>query len=158
MDLYRIILVDDEEEVRKSIIRKIDWQSVGFTVVGDAENGEDALEKIENLEPDVVLTDIRMPYMDGLTLAEKIRQKYPSMKIVIFSGYDDFEYAKRAIKLNVTAGECGGADGDLKEDPGESRRGDRAEAGCESSAGKLQAQSADPQGAVFKGSCEPTDG
>ena len=55
MDLYRIILVDDEEEVRKSIIRKIDWQSVGFTVVGDAENGEDALEKIENLEPDVVL-------------------------------------------------------------------------------------------------------
>ena len=61
MDLYRIILVDDEEEVRKSIIRKIDWQSVGFTVVGDAENGEDALVKIENLEPDVVLTDIRMP-------------------------------------------------------------------------------------------------
>ena len=58
MDLYRIILVDDEEEVRKSIIRKIDWQSVGFTVVGDAENGEDALEKIENLEPDVVLTEI----------------------------------------------------------------------------------------------------
>ena len=102
MDLYRIILVDDEEEVRKSIIRKIDWQAVGFTVVGDAENGEDALEKLEALEPDVVLTDIRMPYMDGLTLAEKIRQRYPSMKIVIFSGYDDFDYAKRAIKLNVT--------------------------------------------------------
>ena len=102
MDLYRIILVDDEEEVRKSIIRKIDWTSVGFTVVGDAENGEEALEKIEGSEPDVVLTDIRMPYMDGLTLAERIRQKYPSMKIVIFSGYDDFEYAKRAIKLNVT--------------------------------------------------------
>ena len=102
MDLYRIILVDDEEEVRKSIIRIIDWTAVGFAVVGDAENGEDALEKIENLEPDVVLTDIRMPYMDGLTLAERIRQKYPSMKIVIFSGYDDFEYAKQAIKLNVT--------------------------------------------------------
>lgn len=102
MDLYRIILVDDEEEVRKSIIHKIDWNVVGFQVVGDAENGEDALEKIELLEPDVVLTDIRMPYMDGLTLSEKIRQKYPSMKIVIFSGYDDFEYAQRAIKLNVT--------------------------------------------------------
>ena len=55
-------------------------------MAGDAENGEDALEKIEALEPDVVLTDIRMPYMDGLTLAERIRQKYPSMKIVFFSG------------------------------------------------------------------------
>lgn len=102
MELYRIILVDDEEEVRKSIIRKIDWHAAGFEVVGDAENGEDALEKIENLEPDVILTDIRMPYMDGLALAERVRQKYPSMKIIIFSGYDDFEYAKQAIKLNVT--------------------------------------------------------
>ena len=102
MDLYRIILVDDEEEVRKSIIKKIDWNAAGFQVVGDAENGEEALEKIEALEPDVVLTDIRMPYMDGLTLAEKVRQRYPSTKIVIFSGYDDFEYAKQAIKLNVT--------------------------------------------------------
>ena len=102
MDLYRIILVDDEEEVRTSIIKKIDWKSAGFQVVGDAENGQDALEKIEQLEPDVVMTDIRMPYMDGLTLIEKIRQKYPSMKILIFSGFDDFEYAKQAIKLNVT--------------------------------------------------------
>lgn len=102
MNLYSIILVDDEEEVRKSIIKKIDWESAGFKVVGDAENGEDALEKIEVLEPDVVLTDIRMPYMDGLTLAEKIRQRYPSTKVVIFSGYDDFEYAQKAIKLNVT--------------------------------------------------------
>ena len=102
MDLYSIILVDDEEEVRKSIIKKIEWQAAGFHVVGDAENGEDAMEKIEMLEPDVVLTDIRMPYMDGLQLAEKVRQRYPSMKVVIFSGYDDFEYAQRAIKLNVS--------------------------------------------------------
>ena len=84
MDLYRIILVDDEEEVRKSIIKKIDWNAAGFQVVGDAENGEEALERIEALEPDVVLTDIRMPYMDGLTLAEKVRQRFPSTKIVIY--------------------------------------------------------------------------
>lgn len=102
MSLYRIILVDDEEEVRKGMIRKLDWQKLGFEVVGDAENGEEALEKIEQLEPEVVMTDIRMPYMDGLTLTARIRQKYPSIKVLIFSGFDDFEYAQQAIKLNVT--------------------------------------------------------
>ena len=102
MNLYRIILVDDEEEVREGIINKIDWEKLGFVVVGDAENGEDALEKIEQLEPDVVMTDIRMPYMDGLTLTAKIRQRYPSVKVLIFSGFDDFEYAQQAIKLDVT--------------------------------------------------------
>ena len=96
------MLVDDEEEVRKAMIRKMDWEQLGFTVAGDAENGEDALEKLEQLEPDVVMTDIRMPYMDGLTLVARIREKYPSIKILIFSGYDDFEYAKQAIKYRVT--------------------------------------------------------
>ena len=101
MSLYRIMLVDDEEEVRKAIIRKMDWAGLGFEVVGDAENGEDALEKLEQLEPDVIMTDIRMPYMDGLALTARIREKYPSMKVLIFSGYDDFEYAQQAIKLGV---------------------------------------------------------
>lgn len=101
MSLYKIMLVDDEEEVRKSIIHKIDWQNAGFEVIGDAENGEDALEKIEQTEPDVVLTDIKMPYMDGLSMAERLRQRYPSIRIVVFSGFDEFEFAKRAIKLNV---------------------------------------------------------
>jgi len=102
MSLYGIMLADDEEEVRKAIIRKMDWERLGFRVVGDAENGEDALEKLEQLEPDVVMTDIRMPYMDGLTLTARIREKYPSIKVLIFSGYDDFEYAQQAIKLGVT--------------------------------------------------------
>lgn len=102
MNLYKLILVDDEEEVRKSIIKKIDWKSLGFDLVADAENGEDALEKIEIYEPDVVMTDIKMPYMDGLTLIEKVSSKNPSIKFVIFSGFDDFEYAKEAIKLSVS--------------------------------------------------------
>ena len=72
MSYYRILLADDEEEVRKAIIRKIDWESLGFQVAGDADNGEEALEKIEQLKPDVVMTDIRMPYMDGLTLTARI--------------------------------------------------------------------------------------
>lgn len=102
MNLYRIMLVDDEEEVREAMIRQMDWEKLGFSVAGDAENGEDALEKAEQLEPDVIMTDIRMPYMDGLTLVAKLREKYPFMKILIFSGYDDFEYAKQAIKYKVT--------------------------------------------------------
>ena len=102
MGLYRILLVDDEEEVRKGIIRKMEWEKLGFEVVGDAENGEEALEKVEQLQPNVVITDIRMPYMDGLALTKRIREKYPSIRILIFSGYDDFEYAQQAIKLHVT--------------------------------------------------------
>ena len=102
MGLYRILLVDDEEEVRKGIIRKMEWEKLGFEVAGDAENGEEALEKVEQLQPDVVITDIRMPYMDGLTLTRRIREKYPSIRVLIFSGYDDFEYAQQAIKLHVT--------------------------------------------------------
>ena len=102
MSLYRIMLVDDEEEVRKAMIHKMDWEALGFTVTGDAENGEDALEKLEQLEPDVIMTDIRMPYMDGLTFIARVREQYPFIKILILSGYDDFEYAKQAIKLNVT--------------------------------------------------------
>ena len=102
MELYKIMLVDDEEEVRESIIRKVPWEENGFTVVGSAENGEDALEKAELLEPDVVMTDIRMPYMDGLEMAERLRKLYPAVKIIIFSGFDEFEYAQQAIKLNVT--------------------------------------------------------
>lgn len=102
MELYKIMLVDDEEEVRESIIRKVSWEKAGFTVVGSAENGQDALEKAEMLEPDVVITDIRMPYMDGLEMARRLRKQYPSMKFIIFSGFDAFEYAKQAIQLNVT--------------------------------------------------------
>lgn len=101
MRLYRIMLVDDEAEVRESIIRKIDWESAGFQLVGDAENGVDALEKMELFEPDIVLTDIRMPYMDGLELASRIRLTYPSVKLVIFSGFDEFEYAKQAMRSGV---------------------------------------------------------
>ena len=102
MELYKIMLVDDEEEVRTSIIKQVDWEKIGFRVVSDAENGEDALEKIDIYEPDVIMTDIRMPYMDGLSLIEKVHSKYPTVKFLIFSGFDDFEYAKEAIRLGVS--------------------------------------------------------
>ncbi len=101
MALYRILLVDDEEEIREGIIQKIEWEALGYEVVGDAENGVDALEKADALHPDVVMTDIKMPFMDGLELAGRLSTLMPSTKIVIFSGFDDFEYAQKAIKINV---------------------------------------------------------
>ena len=98
---YRIMIVDDETEVREGIASRVDWSAAGFTIVATAENGQDALEKAENLDLDVVLTDIKMPYMDGLTLGAELLSKYLATKLIILSGFDEFEYAKEAIKLNV---------------------------------------------------------
>ena len=101
MSLYKVLIVDDEEEIRLGIIKKINWEEHGFLVVGDAENGKDAMEKVERLQPDIIITDIMMPFMDGLELAEYVSKVYPSTKIIIFSGSDDLEYAHKAIKINV---------------------------------------------------------
>ncbi len=101
MDLYKVILVDDEEEVREAIRKRINWEEIGFSVVGTAENGEEALELAESCEPDVVMTDIQMPFMDGLTLLKKIKEKIPDLKSVIFVGYDEIDYAKEAIRLEA---------------------------------------------------------
>lgn len=102
MDLYRVLLADDEEDIRVGISEKMDWRGLGFTLVGQAENGRDALELAEALQPDVVLTDIKMPFMDGLELCGILTQRLPASKFVVFSGFDDFEYAKQAIKMNIS--------------------------------------------------------
>lgn len=99
--MYKILLVDDEVIVRKGIRETISWAEQGFQCVGDCENGLEALEAIRNLKPDVVLTDIYMPFMDGLELARHIREEYPQTKVVILTGFDDFDYAQQAVKLNV---------------------------------------------------------
>ncbi len=101
MEKYTILLVDDEEEVIQAIIRKIKWEDLGFSVLGYADNGVKALEMIEEHQPDVVMTDIKMPYMDGMELCSHIRMEYPAMKIVLFTGFDEFEYAKEAVHLEV---------------------------------------------------------
>lgn len=101
MNRYSVMLVDDEEEVRQAIAKKLDWEAIGFQVVGTAENGEEALEMAEQLRPDVVMTDIKMPFMDGLTFCRELKASQMSAKIVIFSGFDEFEYAKEAITLEV---------------------------------------------------------
>ena len=101
MERYRIMIVDDEQEVRQAIIRKMDWEKLGFQVVLEAENGQDALEKAESVPLDVVLTDIKMPFMDGFTMGRHLAKTHPGVKLIIFSGFDEFQYAQEAIKLNV---------------------------------------------------------
>ena len=94
MSLYKIILVDDEEEVRDSIKRKVDWNLLGFEVIGSVNNGEEAIELTETNHVDVVLTDIKMPFMDGLTLCAKVKENYKNTKVVLYSGFDDEKFQK----------------------------------------------------------------
>ncbi|AIQ30768.1 transcriptional regulator [Paenibacillus sp. FSL P4-0081] len=99
--MYKLILAEDEEDVREGIIAQIDWEKYGFEVVEQAENGREAADAIDRLLPDVVVTDIQMPFMNGLQLAEWIRSRHPNTKIIILTGYDEFEYAQKAIKLQI---------------------------------------------------------
>ncbi|MCI6730994.1 MAG: response regulator [Lachnospiraceae bacterium] len=101
MSLYSVLMVDDEEEVIRIIRKKINWEEIGFQVCGYARNGIEALEMVEELQPDVIMTDIKMPYMDGLELAARIKEQYPGTRIIIFSGFDEFDYVKQAIGLEV---------------------------------------------------------
>ena len=98
---YTVLLVDDEEEIREGIIRKIDWEKYGFRIAGSAGNGKDALEIAESIQPDVVMTDIMMPFMDGLELGEQIARMNPEVKLLIFSGADEFEYAQKALRIQA---------------------------------------------------------
>lgn len=101
MDNYTVLLVDDEEEVIQVILKKINWEELGFSVIGYANNGVKALEMVEEFQPDVVMTDIRMPYMDGMELCKQIREDFPATKILLFTGFDEFEYAKEAVHLEI---------------------------------------------------------
>lgn len=99
--MYRILLVDDEALIREAVSENVNWEQYGYTLAGSCENGKEALAFIEKNPVDVVLTDICMPYMDGIRLSEKLNEDYPLVKVIILSGYDDFEYAKMAIHYGV---------------------------------------------------------
>lgn len=101
MERYKVILVDDEAEAIEVMETQIHWNELGFDVVGHADNGIKALELVEKLQPDVVLTDIKMPYMDGLELSRRLNRDYPNIYIIICTGYDKFAYAKEAVHLDV---------------------------------------------------------
>lgn len=98
---YTVLVVEDEYEQRRALVEKVNWEAAGFQVIGEAENGVEALDIIETLEPDLIITDIRMPMISGLELAAKVRSVRPATQIVILSGYDLFEYAQTAINYNI---------------------------------------------------------
>lgn len=99
--MLKVFLVEDESIVREGLRDNIPWQQYGYEFVGEASDGEMALPLIQKTRPDVLLTDIKMPFMDGLSLSRLVHQEFPDMKIIIISGYDDFEYARGAILVGA---------------------------------------------------------
>lgn len=100
--MLKVFLVEDEIVVREGIKNNISWEENGFRFCGEASDGELAYPMIQNVRPDIVITDIRMPFMDGLELGRLIKGEMPGTKIIILSGYGEFEYAKEAINIGVT--------------------------------------------------------
>lgn len=100
--LIKILIVDDEQIMREGLRLTIDWEKYGLSVIGVASNGEKALRLCETETPDLVITDIRMPVMDGLELTKELVARYPRIKIIILSAYDDFKYAQKAITYGAS--------------------------------------------------------
>ncbi len=99
--MYKVLLVDDETLIREAISENIQWEEMGFSFMGACENGKQAIEAIEKEQPDLLLTDINMPFVDGMELTKFVYENYPDTKVIIISGYDEFEYAKNAVKYQV---------------------------------------------------------
>ena len=99
--MIKVFLIEDEIVIREALERMIPWKEYGFELVGKAKDGEIALPMIRKSKPDVLITDIKMPFMDGLTLSSIVKKEFPNIRIVIVSGYDDFEYARKAIAIGV---------------------------------------------------------
>lgn len=99
--MFKVFLVEDEIVVREGIRKNILWEQYGFQYTGDAPDGELALPLIRQIQPDLLITDIKMPFMDGLALIELVRRELPRTKIIIISGHDDFSYAQQAIQMGV---------------------------------------------------------
>ncbi len=99
--MYKFLMVDDEELVRRGFESRIDWAGAGFEFLPPCENGREAMKAIEELRPDVVMTDICMPFSDGIAVAAFVAERYPEIVVVVLSGYDEFRYAQEAIRNKV---------------------------------------------------------
>lgn len=100
--MIKVFLVEDEIIIREGIRKSIDWNAEGFEFAGEASDGEIAYSLIQKIKPDILVTDIKMPFMDGLELSRLVKQELPEVKIIILSGYDEFEYAQEGIDIGIT--------------------------------------------------------
>lgn len=99
--MLKMIIVDDEALLRNGIIHMADWEKYDVQIVGEASNGQEAIELVEKLQPDIVITDIRMPIMDGIELTKVIKENYEDTEIIILSSYSDFEFVRKTLKLGA---------------------------------------------------------
>ena len=95
----KVLIVDDEKLERVLISNSVEWEKNGFEVIGEAGNGEEALEFFDMNQPDLILTDINMPFMDGVTFAQHIRERSKNCHIIMLTGYREFEYARKAVQM-----------------------------------------------------------
>ena len=102
MDKLKVLIVDDEHLIRNLLKMRIKWEDFGMEITGEASSAREALDLVEELVPDIIFTDICMPYMDGIEFSRAVIERFPHIKIVIVTGHDEFEYAKRSIKLGIS--------------------------------------------------------
>lgn len=99
--MYRVMIIDDEASARRLLRASVDWAALGMEVAGEAENGIEAINIIDDIRPDIAFVDISMPFMDGMEFTRIANERYPDMVILILTAFDKFEYARECIKMNV---------------------------------------------------------
>ncbi len=100
--LIKIMIVDDEYHVRNHIKKCIDWNKIGMEIVAEASSAPEAMDIVREIHPNIIITDIYMPYIDGIEFARRVMEQYPDIKVTVLTGYDEFEYAKRSIKVGIS--------------------------------------------------------
>ncbi len=101
-DKLKVMFVDDEENTRNLLRLILDWDAMGFEIAGEASSGQEGLNLVDELLPDLIITDIKMPFMDGLEFARLIAENYPTIKVIVLTAYEEFEYAKQGIKMGIS--------------------------------------------------------
>ena len=99
--MYKLLIVDDEKIEREGMAELIPWESYGIELAGTAWNGQDGYEQVLKVHPDIVMTDIKMPVMDGLELIRRLKEEFPDIEVIVLSGYGEYEYTSQAMELGI---------------------------------------------------------